>query len=82
MKHMPPRYIRKVCRKLAAKAGRKGIEGVIDSSGFRLRTSSSWYDIRRFYNNRRKWLKGHHVRSFAEAIFPSLKGVSETSCAA
>jgi hypothetical protein len=27
MKHMPPRYIRKVCRKLAAKAGRKGIEG-------------------------------------------------------
>ena len=73
MARMPPRYIRRVCKMLAAQAGKKGIEGIIDSSGFRLRTSSSWYDIRiHRKSKRRDHIKLHIIGNYRTGIIHSL----------
>jgi transposase len=54
MKKLTQKYIRKLNRRLLKRFRRKGLNLIPDSSGFRLITSSHWYDIRIKRKNRRK----------------------------
>jgi len=72
MQRMPPGCIKKLNQRLTVRFRRKGIEGITDASGFRLRTSSSWYDIRIQRKSRRKdHLKLHIIGDFQTGIIHS-----------
>lgn len=72
MEHLTKDYIKQVCKKLTIQFRRKGIEVVVDASGFKLRTSSTWYDIRIQRKTRRKdHLKLHIAGDFQTGIIHS-----------
>lgn len=55
------KYIRRVNRKLTKKFKRKGINLAVDSTGFKTKTSSAWYDIRIKRKNRKKDFEKLHA---------------------
>jgi len=62
MEKLPMSYIRKVNRRFVLRLRRRGMDVAVDSSGFRLRSSSSWFDIRiRRKSKRRDHIKVHIV---------------------
>lgn len=72
MEHLSTKYIKDVLKRLTIHYRRKGIEAVIDSSGMKLRTSSTWYDIRIQRKTRRKdHLKLHITGDFQTGIIHS-----------
>lgn len=72
MERLSRKYIRQVLKKLTVQFRRKGIEAVVDSSGMKLRTSSTWYDIRIQRKTRRKdHLKLHIIGDFQTGIIHS-----------
>ena len=48
------KYIRTVNKKVTARLRRKGMVLVVDSTGFRVKTGSTWYDIRIKRENKRR----------------------------
>lgn len=62
MEQMSMGYIRRVNRHITMQARRRGIDVVVDSSGFSLKSSSKWFDIRiRRVSERKDHLKLHIV---------------------
>lgn len=55
------KYIRKVNKKLTTKFRRKGINLAVDSTGFKTKTSSAWYDIRIGRKNSKKDFEKLHT---------------------
>ena len=72
MEGIDGKYIKQMCKRLTIKFRRKGIEAVVDASGFKLRTSSTWYDIRIERKTRRKdHIKLHITGDFRTGIIHS-----------
>lgn len=72
MEKLPQRYIKQVCKQLTVQFRRKGIEAVVDATGFKLRTSSAWYDIRIKRKTRKKdFLKLHIAGCFGTGLIHS-----------
>lgn len=62
MDKLSMRYIRKVSRHITFQMRRRGIDVVVDSSGFSLKTSSKWFDIRiKRVSKRKDHIKLHIV---------------------
>ena len=62
MNKLPMRYIRKVSRIITLHLRRQGMDVAADSSGFSLKTSSSWFDIRiRRVSKKKDHMKLHIV---------------------
>jgi len=62
MDKLPMSYIRNVNRRIIFRLRRRGMDVAVDSSGFRLKTSSTWFDIRiRRKSKRRDHIKLHIV---------------------
>jgi hypothetical protein len=61
MLRLNQKYVRKFNRLLVGKFLRKGATIIIDSTGIRLKTSSSWYDIRIGRKNRRRDNAKFHI---------------------
>lgn len=62
MEKLSMRYIRKVSRHVTFHLRRRGMDVVVDSSGFSLKTSSRWFDIRvRRVSKRKDHVKIHIV---------------------
>lgn len=62
MDKMTMEYIRRTNRHVTMQLRRRGMDVVVDSSGFRLNTSSTWFDIRiRRVSKRKDHLKLHIV---------------------
>jgi transposase len=56
------RYMKRLNKKLTCRFRRRGMVLIVDSTGFRLKTSSHWYDIRiKRRNRRRDCMKLHLV---------------------
>jgi hypothetical protein len=51
---LPMKYIRALNKKVVARLRRKGMVIIVDSTGFRVKTSSAWYDIRLKRENKRR----------------------------
>ena len=55
MQKLPQDYLRKLNKKIVKRLiSRFGLSVIVDATGFRLRTSSAWYDIRIKRKNKRK----------------------------
>ncbi|MGI0133690.1 MAG: transposase [Candidatus Micrarchaeaceae archaeon] len=61
MLRLNQKYVRKFNKLLVRKFLRKGTTIIVDSTGIRLRTSSSWYDIRIGRKNRRRDNAKFHI---------------------
>lgn len=61
MKKLSKRYIRKLNKRITVRFRRKGISVALDATGFKLRTSSLWYDIRIKRKGRRKDFTKLHI---------------------
>lgn len=51
---LPMKYVRRLNKRITRRFRRKSIVVIVDSTGFRLTTSSAWYDIRIGRKNKRK----------------------------
>lgn len=83
MKKLTMKYLRQLNKRLTIEFRRKGIEVAVDSTGFRSRNSSLWYDIRIKRKNKKKdWLKLHIVGCVNDGIihnFTITKGMAGDS---
>ena len=62
MAKMPTSYIRLISRLVTLQMRRKGVDVAVDSSGFSLKTSSKWFDIRiKRKSTKRDYIKLHIV---------------------
>ena len=62
MAEMPTSYIRLISRLVTFQMRRRGMDVVVDSSGFSLKTSSKWFDIRiKRKSEKKDYLKLHVV---------------------
>lgn len=74
MKKLTMKYLRELNKRLTIEFRRKGIAVAADSSGFRSRNSSLWYDIRIKRKNKKKdWLKLHIVGCVDNGIIHNFK---------
>jgi len=62
MAKMPTSYIRLISRLVTLQMRRRGVDVAVDSSGFSLKTSSKWFDIRiKRKSTKRDYIKLHIV---------------------
>ena len=62
MAKMPTSYIRLISRLVTLQMRRRGVDVAVDSSGFSLKTSSKWFDIRiKHKSTKRDYIKLHIV---------------------
>lgn len=62
MHSLSMKYIRKVLRYITLQFRKRGMDVIVDSSGFRLKTSSTWFDIRiQHINSKKEHIKLHIV---------------------
>ena len=69
MEEMPTSYIRLISRLVTFQMRQRGMDVAVDSSGFSLKTSSKWFDIRiKRKSNKRDYLKLHIVMDVETGI--------------
>jgi transposase len=61
MQKLPMKYIRRLNRKVTRRFMKKRLIAIVDASGFRVKTSSGWYDLRIKRKNKRKDYDKLHI---------------------